>query len=86
VACGATLGVIEASPKIWDIAGAYPILRAAGGNLVHLEQKVSFPLTKGLNYGEVSFPCLAVARDNLIPIFQPFTEFINKKELITHNQ
>ncbi|MBL1210994.1 inositol monophosphatase family protein [Geminocystis sp. GBBB08] len=86
VAFGATLGAIEASPRIWDIAGAYPILRGAGGNLVHLRQKVSFPLTKGVNYGEIGFPILAVARDNLIPIFEPFTEIIFKeKQLVMNN-
>jgi myo-inositol-1(or 4)-monophosphatase len=73
VAFGATLGAIEASPKIWDIAGGYPILRAAGGNLVHLGE-ANFPLTKGVNYGDVGFPCLAVAQENLIATFKPLVE------------
>ncbi|MGI0483501.1 inositol monophosphatase family protein [Geminocystis sp. CENA526] len=73
VAFGATLGAIEASPKIWDIAGAYPILRGAGGNLVHLARS-NFPLTRGVNYGDVGFPCLAVAQDSLISTFKPLIE------------
>lgn len=84
VACGATLGAIEASPKIWDIAGAYPILRAAGGNLFNFHQTVNFPVTAGLNYGEIDFPILAVAQDNLIPIFQPLVEK-TFKDLIIKN-
>jgi myo-inositol-1(or 4)-monophosphatase len=85
VAFGATLGAIEASPKIWDIAGAYPILKAAGGDLVHMSQKIGFPLTKGVNYGKISFPCLAIARQNLIPIFQPLAEIIfQEKQLISN--
>jgi len=31
VATGATLGGVEATPKIWDIAAAWPIVQAAGG-------------------------------------------------------
>ncbi len=85
VAFGATLGAIEASPKIWDIAGAYPILRGAGGSLVHLGQKGCFPLTRGLNYGDISFPCLAVARENLLSIFQPLAEIIIKEKQLVHN-
>lgn len=76
VACGATLGAIEASPKIWDIAGAYPILLGAGGTFVNLDHSLGFPLTKGINYGNVSFPCMALAKDTLIPIFQPLVKII----------
>ncbi len=76
IACGATLGAIEASPKIWDIAGAYPILLASGGSFVNIDPENAFPLTKGVNYGNVSFPCLAVAKENLIPIFKPLVETI----------
>ena len=83
VACGATLGAIEASPKIWDIAGAYPILKGAGGELINLDSSTKFPLRKGLNYGNVSFPCLAVAQQNLISIFQPFTQKIHQPESLS---
>lgn len=80
VACGATLGAIEASPKIWDIAGAYPILRGAGGNLVFLQPESAFPLIKGVNYGDVSFPCMAMAKDNLIEVMQPLGDIIQKRQ------
>lgn len=71
VACGATLGAIEASPKIWDIAGAYPILMGAGGCFLHLSPDSAFPLIPGKDYGSVGFPSLALAHENLIPIFKP---------------
>lgn len=74
VACGAALGAVEATPKIWDIAGAYPILQGAGGQFVHLQPKLIFPLTKGLNYGNQGFPCLSVAQSNLIPVFKPLVD------------
>ena len=70
VACGATLGTLEKSPKIWDIAGAYPILHGAGGKLVNLEANDVFPLKKGVDYGSHGFYCLAVAHENLISVFK----------------
>ena len=76
VACGATLGTLEKSPKIWDIAGALPILYGAGGKFVNLDLKNFFPLSKGVNYGEVAFPCLAVANEDLITTFKPFAQKI----------
>jgi myo-inositol-1(or 4)-monophosphatase len=79
VACGASLGGVEATPKIWDIAGAYPILQAAGGVFVHLQSEPVFPLKQGQNYGNVGFPCLAVARPELIAKFKPLVAFIGDK-------
>ena len=79
VASGAALGAVEATPKIWDIAGAYPILRGAGGQLIHLQPESVFPLVEGLDYGKKGFSCLSVARIDLIPIFKPLVEFIGKK-------
>jgi myo-inositol-1(or 4)-monophosphatase len=37
VAAGITLGAVEATPKIWDIAGVWPILQAAGASWVALD-------------------------------------------------
>lgn len=82
VACGAALGGVEATPKIWDIAGAYPILQGAGGKFFPLEFKPIFPLITGENYGERGFPCLSLAREELIPKFEHLVSFIGKKQLI----
>jgi myo-inositol-1(or 4)-monophosphatase len=76
VACGAALGGVEATPKIWDIAGAYPILLGAGGDFVHLEPLPVFPLQPGKNYGDRGFPCLIVAKSNLISKLKPLVSFI----------
>lgn len=71
VAAGAALGGVEATPKIWDIAGAWVILQAAGGYFVSLDAEDIFPLEVGKNYQNVSFPCLTVSRQELIPSFKP---------------
>ncbi len=82
VACGAALGGVEATPKIWDIAAVWAILQAAGGVFVSLEPEPVFPLTKGKNYGKRPFPCLVVSRQELVPIFKPLVEFIGEKVLL----
>ena len=74
VAAGATLGGVEASPKIWDIAGAWVIVQAAGGVWVPLNSEPVFPLLAGQNYGDRSYPTLAVSQSELVPIFQPFMQ------------
>ena len=71
VAAGATLGSIEATPKVWDIAAAWVIVNAAGGSWVSLKSE-PFPLIPGKDYGDRSIPSLVVSRPNLVPIFQPF--------------
>lgn len=76
VSCGAALGAVEATPKIWDIAGVYPILKGAGGEFVHLQPQPVFPLIVGENYGNKGFPCLSVARKELITEFKPYVSFL----------
>ncbi|KAF3888309.1 MULTISPECIES: inositol monophosphatase family protein [Nostocales] len=71
VAAGATLGGVEATPKIWDFAGAWVIVQAAGGSWVSLDSE-PFPLKSGEDYTARSFPTLVVSRQELIPIFSQF--------------
>ncbi|MEH1769978.1 MAG: inositol monophosphatase family protein [Nostoc sp.] len=73
VATGATLGGIEATPKVWDIAGAWVIVQAAGGVWLSLKSE-PFPLSPGEDYSDRSFPTLVVSRPELVPVFQPFLE------------
>ncbi len=75
VAAGATLGAVEATPKIWDIAAAWVIVQAAGGVWVSLKRSV-FPLSVGQNYGNVSYPTLVVSRSELLPLFEPFVQSV----------
>jgi myo-inositol-1(or 4)-monophosphatase len=79
VATGASLGGVEATPKIWDIAGAWPILQASGGILIPLDSQPIFPLTVGKNYGNVSFPCLVASREELVSVFQPLVQEVRQQ-------
>ncbi|MEH2444702.1 MAG: inositol monophosphatase family protein [Nostoc sp.] len=73
VATGATLGGIEATPKVWDLAGAWVIVQAAGGVWLSLNSE-PFPLSPGEDYSDRSFPTLVVSRPELVPVFQPFLD------------
>jgi myo-inositol-1(or 4)-monophosphatase len=78
VASGAALGGVEATPKIWDIAGAWVIVQAAGGTFVSLKEEAIFPLKVGHDYGSHSFPCLVASRSELVPVFQPLVASVGK--------
>jgi myo-inositol-1(or 4)-monophosphatase len=79
VATGAVLGGVEATPKIWDIAGAYVIVQAAGGVWVSLNQEAIFPLKVGENYRKRSLPTLVASSPELVSLFKPLVEFIGNK-------
>ncbi|MBW4575534.1 MAG: inositol monophosphatase family protein [Aphanothece sp. CMT-3BRIN-NPC111] len=79
VGSGTALGGVEATPKIWDIAGAWAIIQAAGAVWVPLESKPIFPLEVGQDYGKRSFPTLVVSRPELVPVFEPLVQSISHK-------
>ncbi|NES18986.1 MAG: inositol monophosphatase [Symploca sp. SIO3E6] len=72
VATGAVLGGVEATPKIWDIAGAWVIVQAAGAVWVPLNSESIFPLKVGIDYGDRTFPTLVAAYPELVGVFKPF--------------
>jgi myo-inositol-1(or 4)-monophosphatase len=76
VAAGITLGGVEATPKIWDIAAVWAIAQAAGGVWVPLQSKAIFPLQIGVDYGDRPYPTLVVSRADLVPVFRPLVEFL----------
>jgi myo-inositol-1(or 4)-monophosphatase len=78
VAMGATLGGVEATPKIWDIAAVWVIVQAAGGVWAALEPDPLFPLQVGRDYSQRSFPTLVVGRSELLPVFQPLVQSIGQ--------
>ncbi|MBE9115737.1 inositol monophosphatase family protein [Lusitaniella coriacea LEGE 07157] len=78
VACGAALGGVEATPKIWDIAAVWAIVQGAGGVWVALEPEPVFPLQPGEHYGSRPFPSLVASRSELVPIFKPLVQCIAK--------
>jgi myo-inositol-1(or 4)-monophosphatase len=77
VAAGMTLGAVEATPKIWDIAAVWPILQAAGGQWQALESEPIFPLQVGQRYGDRSYPTLVVSQDQWLPQFLPLVQCVS---------
>ncbi len=71
VARGSAALAFETRPKIWDLAAASLVVREAGGVFRALEHQQAegaaapFPLRRGLEYAQVSYPVLAAASDDL---------------------
>lgn len=78
VATGATLGGVEATPKIWDIAAIWSIIQAAGGTWLPLEAQPIFPLQPGQDYGHRAYPTLVVSQPEWVNTFLPLVEFLNR--------
>jgi myo-inositol-1(or 4)-monophosphatase len=78
VAAGASLGGVEATPKIWDLAAVWAILHAAGGMWVSLRPEPTFPAVVGRNYGSYPMPSLIVNRSELADRLLPLMESIRK--------
>lgn len=78
VGSGISLGAVEATPKIWDIAAVWAITQAAGGVWTPLEETDIFPLTIGQDYGSRPFPTLLSARPELDQLFRPLVEVITQ--------
>lgn len=78
VAIGSTLGAVEATPKVWDLAGTVPILQAVGVVWKSLGSEPLFPLTPGKDYTRVSCPSLVVAREDLLETFAGLGESLRE--------
>lgn len=78
VATGAVLGGVEATPKIWDIAGAWVIVQAAGGVWEPLNSEPIFPLKVGEDYGARSLPTLVASSPELVQVFKPLMKSVIK--------
>ncbi|MEM9161574.1 MAG: inositol monophosphatase family protein [Cyanobacteria bacterium P01_F01_bin.4] len=76
VAAGVSLGAVEATPKIWDIAAVWAITQAAGAAWTPLDGQPVFPLTVGEDYSQKAYPTLVTGRAALIPEFRPLVEVI----------
>ncbi len=76
VAAGYAIGAVEATPKVWDIAGVWPILHAAGATWIAVDDQPPFPLAVGTNYRNRPFPTLALNRADLVPQFRPLVQVI----------
>lgn len=71
VACGVSLGGVEATPKIWDLAAVWAIVHAAGGVWVSLRDEPTFPAVAGRDYGSYAMPCLVVGKQELADVLLP---------------
>jgi myo-inositol-1(or 4)-monophosphatase len=78
IAVGATVGGVEATPKIWDIAAVWAITQAAGAAWTPLQSEPIFPLQVGEDYGDRSYPTLVTSRADLVPHFKPLVNFLGK--------
>ena len=76
VASGAALGGVEATPKVWDIAAVWAIVKAAGGVFLSLTSEPAFPLKVGEDYGNCPFPSLVSSQEKLLPTFKPLVSFL----------
>lgn len=76
VAAGYAIGAVEATPKIWDIAGVWPILQAAGASWTPLDGCDPFPLTVGENYRDRPYPTLVSAQAEWVALFQPLVQSV----------
>jgi myo-inositol-1(or 4)-monophosphatase len=72
VAAGTSLGGVEATPKIWDLAAVWAILHAAGGVWISLRDEPTFPALPGRDYGSYALPSLIISRTELIDVFLPW--------------
>ncbi len=72
VAAGIAIGSVEATPKIWDIAAVWVIVKAAGAVWIPLNQGSLFPLVPGQNYHPSPYPTFVVSRSEWIKQFQPW--------------
>lgn len=72
VAAGYMLGAVERTPQIWDIAPAWPIVKAANGVVIGLDQVQIFPLTPGQSLQNQPHPTLMAANPELGHYFLPW--------------
>jgi myo-inositol-1(or 4)-monophosphatase len=65
VARGSALLAFEATPKIWDLAGGWLLVREAGGVIDTLSGSPPFPLRGNGNLARIEYPTLAAASASL---------------------
>jgi myo-inositol-1(or 4)-monophosphatase len=66
IARGTATVAFEAKLKIWDIAGAWLLVREAGGIIDSYDGPLPFPFRAGIEYQNHNFPTLAGANSQLL--------------------
>ena len=65
LARGIALLAFEATPKIWDIAGAWLVVSEAGATIQSLDGVTPFPITPATEYRNHNYPTLAALNAEL---------------------
>jgi len=79
VAAGWSLGGVEATPKIWDIAAVWAIAQAAGAAWTPLEPDPLFPLNPGQDYSQRAYPTLVTNRAEMVLVFLPLVQGVGSR-------
>ncbi|HDD55985.1 MAG TPA: inositol monophosphatase [Chloroflexi bacterium] len=61
---------LESTPKIWDFAAGWLIVREAGGAIQSLGDEQPFPAQPGMDYAKKSYPILAARSAALLTEFE----------------
>jgi len=68
-----TVGALEATPRVWDVAALVAIARAVGLPW-HWLRENPFPLQPGVDYATQAYPTLLVAQPALLETFAPWRD------------
>jgi len=68
IARGTAAVAFEANTKIWDIAGAWLLIREAGGTIDSYDGPLPFPFRAGIEYQNQNFPTIAGANRQLLDL------------------
>jgi len=79
VAAGWSLGGVEATPKIWDIAAVWVVTQAAGATWTTIAPDPIFPLNPGVDYSQRPYPTLVTSRAELVSVFLPLVKEVGSK-------
>jgi myo-inositol-1(or 4)-monophosphatase len=74
VAKGSAAIGVETTPKIWDIAAGWLLVREAGGEIETTDGSVPFPLATDREYAARSFPVRAAASPALLQLARDHIE------------
>jgi myo-inositol-1(or 4)-monophosphatase len=66
VARNAAIASMEITPKIWDLAAAWLILKEAGGAIDVLEGTNPFPIQPSYDYRSTSYPVISAADEEIL--------------------
>ncbi|MFO7943246.1 MAG: inositol monophosphatase family protein [Anaerolineales bacterium] len=66
VAKGSAILALETTPKLWDIAGAWLVVKEGGGSITTLKGGKPFPAIPGVEYQNKPFVTLAAANPSLL--------------------